>query len=30
LLVQPNVDSIGYHTKIPFLVMPYTSEENKK
>ncbi|WP_273565654.1 universal stress protein [Maribacter halichondriae] len=30
LIVQPNVDSIGYHTKIPFLVMPYASEESKK
>jgi nucleotide-binding universal stress UspA family protein len=27
ILVRPNVDSIGYHTKIPFLVIPYASEE---
>ena len=29
LLVQSNVDSIGYHTKSPFLVMPITSGETK-
>lgn len=30
LLVRPNVDSIGYHTKIPFLVIPYNSEVTKE
>ncbi len=25
LLVKPNIDSIGYHTKIPFLALPQTS-----
>lgn len=29
LIARPKVDSIGYHTKIPFLVMPCTSEERK-
>jgi nucleotide-binding universal stress UspA family protein len=30
LLVQSKIDSIGYHTKIPFLVMPYTAQETPK
>lgn len=25
LVTQPNVDAIGYHTKIPFLVLPYST-----
>lgn len=30
LLVKSSVDYIGYHTKIPFLVMPDTSDEITK
>jgi nucleotide-binding universal stress UspA family protein len=30
LIIRSNVDSIGYHTKIPFLVMPSNTDETKK
>ncbi len=30
LLVKPNIDSIGYHTKIPFLALPQTSVKPKQ
>tara|TARA_R110000868_G_scaffold126481_5_gene333578 strand:+ start:922 stop:1794 length:873 start_codon:yes stop_codon:yes gene_type:complete len=30
LIVKSNIDTIGYHTTIPFLVIPYTPEEQIK
>lgn len=29
LMIKPNVESIGYHTKVPFLVIPDTWKEQK-